>query len=880
MPDYYFGIDLGTTNSVISYGTIDPNTNQLITRIIKVKMLDKHQDQIEKEKLPSFIYFNNDNTPIIGEYAKYMYSMVPHKVVKSIKSKMGEAYTVQINDKSYTPEELSSLILKKLASAAKEFFGFEPKDVIITVPASFDTDKRYATLKAAKLAGFNVENTDGTFKNILLAEPRAALYDFINRQNKGEFPTSLIDFSKDKYIMVFDLGGGTLDVSYHYVHRDNNSGFLEIDDIAVSRYTQLGGDNFDTVLANHLFQSFKKNNRIENMSDFDMNITFSQFIDIAEDAKIKLSNLINERKSLEMDFEDVKIDIRRGQLYDNKSLDYSLSFKEYEKIISPLLAWDLKFDDYKNLNKISNNNNIIYPILDVLEKAKIKLKKNPNVDAVLLNGGMTKLYFIEKRLKAFFGFNPITVGDQDLSVAKGASVYHYNLKRGIVSKTILNDTIGIEIDGGYVKHLAQAGVSLPYKTGVISDFVIKDDNTTYIDIPIYLGRANDTNPPNRKIAERRVRFNSPLNQGAKIELQLYIDESNIIQLTGWEKNNPQEKFKIEVLPGKNNGSMLVSKQKNISNFNLDSVPSGKLLDVISKVDEYVKLCKDHSRSNLNDNHKRIVMKKIKDIERELIQAQNYEQIVNRILDVLNNQPVNVKSRMIYLLGRCVMKYPALSVDILNVCVKFLDVNKLQKRSDKYFNLIVRNAVETIGKTGLNIAETHLINLLNCYPNSISNSILISLGKVGNSVNCIATISKYIISNNKGERIAAFWALGKVGSREKENPIPINNLRSVISDIQKQLLFEPHFEAIRKAIYALGEICDRRDSAKDIISEQASNDIIKSIRSVSMKYPYDELIQRLANLAISMINGDILTTNQKRILLALRNEFNKEQDNND
>ena len=164
----------------------------------------------KKELLPSCVYFKDGGQPIVGEYAKTMIGRT-NRVVKSIKSEIGTQTQFDFDGSTYDPAVISSQILRHLAASAESLFRFIPDDVVITVPASFDSDMREATIEAARLAGFRTQEDDGSPRNILLDEPRAALYDFINRQNKGEIPETRINFHEPQIVLVFDLGGGTLD---------------------------------------------------------------------------------------------------------------------------------------------------------------------------------------------------------------------------------------------------------------------------------------------------------------------------------------------------------------------------------------------------------------------------------------------------------------------------------------------------------------------------------------------------------------------------------------------------------------------------------------------------------------------------------------------
>ena len=419
--NYYLGIDLGTTNSVISCGNID-RWQQVYPEVIEFPMMIEGRAMRNGTLLPPYVYFS-ENGPIVGEYAKTMIGRQTDRVIKWNKSEMGTQKRFSVDGEDYEPAEIASIILRQLAAGAGNV-EIDVKQVVITVPASFDSDQRSATIRAGELAGFEVT---------LFDEPSAALYDFANRQEKGEIPDALIDFDAPKLVLVFDLGGGTLDVSLHSVFYPQGEHELSIDDIAIGRYTRLGGDDFDKLLADHFLDAYSSE-LPQNLSRYDQNLLESEFQVYAERARIDLSNKVSQKDQLGIDnWESDDIEtavIQAPSVNPNQLFQYNLTLKEYEQVVEPLLASNLSLDSVDELDTIPFDNNIIYPILDVLQKAKTRLQSDtcPAIDAVLLNGGMTRLHTIQKRLETFFGFPPITAGEPDKAVARGASIYHYQLE--------------------------------------------------------------------------------------------------------------------------------------------------------------------------------------------------------------------------------------------------------------------------------------------------------------------------------------------------------------------------------------------------------------------------------------------------------------------
>lgn len=497
MKDLFLGIDLGTTNSVISYSQVLPNGN-IKCNIIDVYRRSQDGGSERKATLPSVVYYQKDSngniTPIVGDMAKSRYGTRYGYVCKSVKSLIGSCDKVSLNDEipDKTPAEVSAQILKQLLTGLKSIGVKESiDDVVITVPASFDTNQCAATRDAARIAGINIDN----IHEELLFEPKAARFDFVHMQELGEIPNTLIDFTTPKNILVFDLGGGTLDVTLHKVTFETDN-LPHIQDLAISRYTRIGGDDFDELLAEKMFERFQQQNGITVRQDRREEV-LCKLRKTAETAKISLSNDYINAENMETSLpDDYDVHVMDMFLYDSYSYDDYFTPEEIEELLSPLLANDLNINDVDRIDKLPQNNidNIIYPILDTLAKAKTNCG-DCTVDAVIMNGGMTKFYPIKKRIDKFFSLESITQNDPDLAVARGASYYHYLLHKYKKEKssfnasqivgmavtepeakiqsydekssdfddsTILNDTICLGIKGEYILKLVEAGTKLPY----------------------------------------------------------------------------------------------------------------------------------------------------------------------------------------------------------------------------------------------------------------------------------------------------------------------------------------------------------------------------------------------------------------------------------
>lgn len=886
--DYYLGIDLGTTNSVISWGSINRRREELDTQVIDIPMMIEGGGMGRKELLPSHVYFAEGSSPVVGEYAKTMIGRQTSRVVKSVKSHMGTPKQFPFDGKDYDPAEISSMILKHLASAAREI-NIIPDQVVITVPASFDSDQRSATIKAGELAGFDVT---------LFDEPRAALYDFANRQEKGELPATLIDFDSPKLVLVFDLGGGTLDVSLHRVCYQPNQHELSIEDIAIGRYTRLGGDDFDELLADHFLEAYS--NRLpQDPNDYDMRLLESEFQVYAENAKIDLSGKV----ALEIQHgndnwrsDDITtVIIQSPSVNPDQLFQYNLTLTEYEQIVDPLLASELSLDSVDESNPEPFEDNIIYPILDVLRKGKTKLEIDtcPKVDAVLLNGGMTQLYTIRKRLETFFGFPPITAGEPDKAVARGASVYHYRSEKGEVATRILNDTIGIELVGGKVRPLVEAGTPLPLSKPKPIEGHTVDAGAYFLRLPFYMGSRLDTEPPNRKILERRVQLDRPFRKDEPIFLQVTVDEQGILGVEGWPEVNPDQKFTVTVNSTEqdtDSSAEITEQAEEPTNVPTQESTSGQTLDIDSEL-EFLNLKCSQYMKTYDINRKKVIMDQITQQRSRITRATNASEFITPLIDGVNSIKdsghVNnfFNARTMILLGDLAPYCSNVDqpYDICDAAIMLSNPERLEYAHPKVINTVVRYAIEAIGKTGLPLSESHLIGFLNLNQDKISSirpNAIYSIGKCCYTVNAIKHLEPLIKSVTDADRIAVNWALGKIGSRENGTLLPIKDLSSTIPSLLKQLASERHNNAQQHGIYALGEICDRRDRTVDIVSDEVANDVIRLLNTYAKpllgtslsnlsSLSQQRILQSLAEVAIQMIEGVKLSSDQKASLLKIR-----------
>lgn len=692
------GIDLGTTNSVLATVNQKPN-GDLVSKVINLpRAVDvfsssgKIKPQIEKRPLlPSYVYYDEDNNykPIVGDFAKRRFSVRPHLVAKSIKSHMGEqdtsnlGFAEEIPDK--TPAAISSRILEHMLRTASKQFHHQITEAIITVPANFDSMMVKATRDAAEMAGIKVFNDDGSERPILLEEPKAVMYDLINQSVNGELSNCVIDFSEKKNVMVFDLGGGTLDITLHEIkRREDHPETIKVNDIATNRYTLLGGDNFDKALAEEMYKRFldkyKSYPDVVQKLKNDKKSIMLQLVSFAEDLKKDLSMSNSDEMTTSDDSgwgwdDDVEDDnvFNVGGNVGSTGYSYDDTFtkEEIENVFQQFMGKDLKFDDYKRLDKLdvlTNTNNIIYPILDVLNKASKKLGvTDVKVDAVVLNGGMSRFYMIKDRLTELFGFEPIEAMDPDQAVARGAAIYHYYLKKDIEAlsddmikvgsesikkditneklkfnnvsnvdsiqpkptsiewgKNILNDSLYLGNANGNQTEIISTGTELPYSSELMKGFQLLPNKTVArIDIPIRV-KASMRNDEYRTIASGTINFKKKYPNGAYVVLKVDMSASKIITMRAWTCEDIEGTQIIEEGSTDISISNDTKRQKN----KLLS-PQGSPLKAQPALDVLKDYCQKFEKSNTKS--KSIIAAKIKAHIAQIYTASNPEDFAEPLL---------------------------------------------------------------------------------------------------------------------------------------------------------------------------------------------------------------------------------------------------------
>ncbi|RAI15025.1 MAG: molecular chaperone DnaK [Candidatus Melainabacteria bacterium] len=472
------GIDLGTTNSVVA--VMEGGKPTVIA------------NAEGSRTTPSIVGFSKTGERLVGQLAKRQAILNPDKTVASIKRHMGEDYKVKIDDKNYTPQEISAMILRKLADDASNYLGEKVTSAVITVPAYFNDAQRQATKDAGKIAGLDVLR--------IVNEPTAAALAYGLEKDKPE------------KVLVFDLGGGTFDVSILEI----GDGVHEV--LSTSGDTHLGGDDFDEKVMNWICEEFKKQEGIDLKADKQ---AMQRIKEAAEKAKCELSSVVETNINLPFITADAN---------GPKHLDLTLSRAKFE---------ELSYDLLERCKK---------PVEQAIKDAGIS---KSDINEVVLVGGSSRIPAVQALVKSYTGKDPNQSVNPDEVVAVGAAI-QAGVLAGEVKDIVLLDvtplTLGIETLGGVMTPLVPRNTTIPVSKSQV--FSTAENNQTAVDIQVLQGErpmAKD----NKSLGMFRLDGIPPAMRGLpQIEVTFDIDANGIVNVSAKDKATNKEQ-KITITNGSN-----------------------------------------------------------------------------------------------------------------------------------------------------------------------------------------------------------------------------------------------------------------------------------------------------------------------------------------
>ncbi len=568
------GIDLGTTNSCVSVieggeAVVIPNPEGARTT-------------------PSVVAFGKNGERLIGQVAKRQAVTNPDKTISSIKRHMGTDYKVNIDGKSYTPQEISAMILQKLKSDAESYLGTKVSEAVITVPAYFTDAQRQATKDAGKIAGLEVKR--------IINEPTAAALSY------G------IDKENDQKVMVYDLGGGTFDVSII----EMGDGVQEV--LATAGNNRLGGDDFDQRIINWMVSSFKSETGIDLSND---KMAMQRLKESAEKAKIELSGTMSS---------SINLPFITADSSGPKHLDLTLTRAKFDELTSDLVEQTM------------------VPTRQALKDSGLEISQ---ITKVLLVGGSSRIPAVQEAVKKFIGKDPFKGINPDECVAMGAAIQGGVLGGDVKGLLLLDVTplsLGIETMGGIMTKIIDRNTTIPTKKSQI--FSTAADGQTQVEVNVLQGEREFARD-NKQLGIFKLDGIAPAPRGIpQIEVTFDIDANGIVNVSAQDKGTGKQQHITISSSGNMSKEDIENAVKDAEKYAEEDKKKREEIDCKNEAENLCysveKLIKD-SEGKISQEEKDSLTKKVEELRKKL--SENNLDDIKSSRDALQKEMFDVSTKL-------------------------------------------------------------------------------------------------------------------------------------------------------------------------------------------------------------------------------------------
>ena len=560
------GIDLGTTNSCVA--VMEGGDPTVIHNIEG------------NRTTPSIVAFTKEGERLVGETAKRQAVTNPERTISSIKREMGTDYKISIDGKDYTPEEISAMILQKLKADAESYLGETIEDAVITVPAYFTDAQRQATKDAGRIAGLNVKR--------IINEPTAAALAYGMDKEEGQHK-----------IMVYDLGGGTFDVSILEV----GDGVFEV--MATRGNNKLGGDDFDNKLVDYIADEFQKENGVDLKSD---KMSLQRLKEAAEKAKKELSSTMTTNINLPF-----ITATQNGPLH----LNMDITRAKFNELTSDLVE------------------KTIAPVKDCIKDAGIDVSE---LDKILLVGGSTRIPAVQEEVKKLTGRDPQKDINPDECVAIGASIQGGVLTGEVKDLLLLDVTplsLGLETLGGVTTKLIERNTTIPAKKSQV--FTTAADSQTSVDIHVLQGEREFAKD-NTTLGRFQLTGIAPAPRGIpQIEVTFDIDANGIVNVSAKDMATGKQQSITITASNKMSEDEINAKVKEAEKYAAEDEKAKENIEIKNNADQMVyqteKSIKDLGEQ-LSDEDKKALEEK-KEALKKAAEGTDYEDMKQKSEDLTN-----------------------------------------------------------------------------------------------------------------------------------------------------------------------------------------------------------------------------------------------------